>query len=147
MAATAVGTPSDPIIVGVDGSEPSVRAIEWAAREAIGRNRRLVVLHAATFRSAFTIDYPQIERIEHRILDDAVAKARTLIGGAPVEVEGLLTEPPPAEALIRASKNAELVVVGARGAGGWPHLKLGSVSQQVARLARCPVLVVRNSAS
>jgi nucleotide-binding universal stress UspA family protein len=124
-----------------------MRAIEWAAKEAIGRNRRLVVLHAAVFRSAFTIDYPQIEGIERRILDDAVAKARTLIRGAPVEVEGVLAEPPPAEALIGASKNAELVVVGARGAGGWSHMTLGSVSQQVARLARCPVLVVRNTAS
>ena len=146
MTDSAVRGGGGPVVVGVDGSEAADRAIEWAAEEAVARHARLVVLHAAVFRSEFTAAYPQVEGIEHSILDAAVEKARSLTGGS-VEVEGILTEPPPAEALIRASKTAELIVVGARGAGGWPHIKVGSVSQQIARHASCPVLVVRDSGS
>ena len=147
MAGPGVRASDGPIVVGVDGSVTAERAVEWGAREALARGSRLVVLHAPVFRPEFEHIYPQTEGIEHQILDAAVGKARSLTHGTPVEVEGVLGEPPAAAALIRASRTAEMVVVGARGEGGWPDLRLGSVSLEVVRHAHCPVLVVPRTRS
>jgi nucleotide-binding universal stress UspA family protein len=139
------------IVVGVDGSEHSLRALEWAVREAALRQAPLTVLTvnqavSGTFTGnavAYPGD-PELARSAH----DA-ARQETL--GVLVAV-GADARPPgvtvhamtglPAAELIQASQDAELVVVGSRGAGRLRRLMTGSVSTQVSQHARCPVVVI-----
>jgi nucleotide-binding universal stress UspA family protein len=137
------------IVVGIDGSGHSGRALEWAVREAAVRQAplRVITVHppVASYLGR-NIDQPQ---------DDAVSeKART---AARAQVEQILdrlgeTRPPrialdaisgsPAEELLRSAVDADLLVVGSRGSGGFARLVMGSVSSQVAHHAQCPVVIV-----
>lgn len=131
------------VIVGVDGSERSLQAVEWASHEARRWAAELVILHA-TFWRAEALRLPAFEeqsRIEQRVLETARARAER--AEPEVHIETILAEPPPAEALIRASERARLLVVGSRGLGGFNELLLGSVSHQCVLHAHCPVVVVR----
>ncbi|HMC40913.1 MAG TPA: universal stress protein [Acidimicrobiales bacterium] len=130
------------IVVGVDGSAPSMRALAWAAAEAERRAAVLEIVHADVFRQeALAALAPDHITTERSILDRAVARARTL---APdIVVIGRICDPPPAKALLAASEGAHLLVVGPRGVGGWRQLALGSVSNECARHAHCPVVIVR----
>lgn len=136
---------SSPVIVGVDGSSDSVRALQWAAEYA-----RLVdaPLHALTVYQVPAVWGPYAMRglpdadaladEAHRVLADTVRE--TLGEGAQVtqRVESGHT----AYALVMASHEAQLVVVGSRGHGGFTGLLLGSVSQYCVTHARCPVIVM-----
>jgi nucleotide-binding universal stress UspA family protein len=140
------------IVVGIDGSRHAQRALEWAVREAAVRRAPLTVL--TLYRSVVTfwggaVDLPPDRTVADTALEDAreatdkALAALALAGDEQPEsvtveaISGL-----PAEELIRASENADLVVVGSRGTGGFARLLLGSVASQVAYHAHCPVVVI-----
>lgn len=132
------------IVVGIDGSEASVEALRQAQRLAIAFGAKVLA-------NAYW-DYPQvysgymmmgIEGFEERagqILDEAV---KTAFGDeTPSNVISSLIRGHPRESLIEASRDADMIVVGRRGHGGFGGLLLGSVSSALVAHAHCPVLVV-----
>ena len=141
------------VVVGVDGSETARKAVRWAAREAKLRGMRLELVWPRRSRSpamrldtalpAFSEEMMKsvTERAEGHLaaaLDEARAEARE------VEIETIAVEGQPARALVEVAKGADLLVVGSRGLGGFRELLLGSVSQQCAQHATCPVVIVRH---
>jgi nucleotide-binding universal stress UspA family protein len=136
------------VAVGVDGSDCSYEALSFAVDEARRRHARLLVVTAwtvplAAYDGAFApgIDLSFFEAGAELIAREAVARARE---AAPeLEVDVRTPNEQPAEALLEAARGADLVIVGSRGHGGFASLMLGSVSQQVAQHASCPVTIVR----
>ena len=138
------------IVVGVDLSVRAHKALDWALREAATRHTALTVLTVIPAVASPWTGNPMAvpdadEAIRHarQAAEEAVAKSASNIAGpqpGPVSVTVLIGYP--AQALIDASKDAELVVVGSRGGGGFAALLLGSVSSQVAHHATCPVVIV-----
>jgi nucleotide-binding universal stress UspA family protein len=136
------------IVVGVDGSEGSSRALRWAADEAAARGDDLTLVHvwerpqayAPLGLGAYPIDPEPIQEAAQSVLDGLVEEAAELAPDVPVR--GLLVEGAAAEALLDAARTADLLVVGSRGLGGFRSLLLGSISQQVAHHAPCPVVIV-----
>jgi nucleotide-binding universal stress UspA family protein len=145
------------IVVGVDGSAGAARALEWAVAEAGLRKASLHVVHAWSvplidaIPEPWVLGSPQVgpsdeEVYEHfaatarKVLDEALDQARALEPG--LEIIGELTEMRPAPALISAAEDAELLVVGSRGRGGFKGLLLGSVSAQCVHHAPCPVVII-----
>ncbi|MDX5455587.1 MAG: universal stress protein, partial [Rhodococcus sp. (in: high G+C Gram-positive bacteria)] len=133
------------VVVGVDGSPQSHRALEWAITEARLRHGHVKVVTAWQFPATalglkgMAQELESVERTAHQI------QRRTLIG---VHLEGVTVttevhEGPPASVLINASRDADLLVVGSHGYEGVSALLLGSVSNQIAHHAPCPVLIVR----
>ena len=137
-----------PIVVGVDGSAGSRAALRVAAEEARihGRKLRAVMVHS--FLEEY---YPGgVPAFDPSHVEDARAAladvVREELGEKPVvEVERVVTCDLPARGLISEATDASLIVVGARGLGGFRSLLMGSVSQQVVHHAPCPVLIVRQS--
>jgi nucleotide-binding universal stress UspA family protein len=137
---------SGPIVVGVDGSEHSRRALQWAAEEAAQRGATLEVVLAWTLLAQPGTKPPKPDftdtdarAVLEQIVDEALGADRP---------EGMVLSPIndlAARALIDASEEASLVVVGSRGLGGFRDLLLGSVSGQVVRHAKCPVVVIPGS--
>lgn len=128
-----------PIVAGVDGSEESLLAVEFAFGLAAGRGTSLRVVRAW--------DPPAAEP-EVRTEADLAATIEELIGGwrdkyPQVSTTVQVVARPPTEALIEASADAQLVAVGSRGRGGFRGLLLGSVSQKLLYHAACPVAVIR----
>jgi nucleotide-binding universal stress UspA family protein len=133
----------------VDGSAPSLAAVDVAAREAVLRDRPLAVVHA------FSWPYVGVPvgltplgplngdrlRAAERAVRQAVHRAETAAPG--VVVDGATVVGSPAGALVDRSRTAALVVVGHRGIEGFPGLLVGSVASQVAAHSAAPVLVVR----
>lgn len=138
------------IVVGIDGSEGGAAALEFAAQEAALRKARLRIVVAwelpvATDRSGFAppLDPTVVDAVRVRaeqVADDAAAAAKRL--QASLEVEAAAGAGQPADVLLAQGADAELIVVGRRGLGGFRSLLLGSVSQQVVHYATCPVVVV-----
>jgi len=138
------------IIVGVDGSEPSLLATDWAAAEAARRKAPLRVVHVVPPWLYEAPADPGASLIRDRLLQDGrnivdlgAARARDRAPG--LEVTGEQTGGQPAEALLRRARDALMVVTGPRGTGGLTGLVLGSVAVQVATHAPCPAVVVRPS--
>ncbi len=131
------------IVVGVDGSSPSIEALAWAATEARLRGARLEILHASFYRRQMLELYPSAAADEEAVLDRALAWAQA--AEPTVEVVARQAGPPAAKALVDASDGAEMLVVGSRGLGGFDGLLTGSVSNQCAHHARCPVVIVRGA--
>ncbi|GAA3719102.1 universal stress protein [Microlunatus aurantiacus] len=135
-------TTSSRIVVGVDGSPASVSALRWAARQAALTDSSL----EATISWEYPMQYGN-ELLYEGI--DWVDLARSTLATAlaeadpGMEINSVVTEGHPAQVLIAASADADLLVVGSRGRGGFAGLILGSVSQYVTAHASCPVLVVR----
>ncbi len=137
------------IVVGVDGSPHSHRALDWALAESALRHTPLTVLAvspvAASIWGFAAQSYPadeegraQVQQATQEMVDKAVARHGAAGGAVSVHaVSGL-----PADELVKASKDADLLVVGAWGAGGFAKLMMGSVSSQVSRHARCPIVIV-----
>ena len=131
------------VVVGVDGSERSRRALAWAAEEAAIRDVGLDVVLAWTLLSQPGREQPKPDYGDA----DARAVLERLVGDTlgddrpPVVVLSPINELA-ARALIDASDDAALIVVGSRGLGGFRELLLGSVSAQVVRHAKCPVVVI-----
>jgi len=132
------------IVVGVDGSDHSRRALAWAIGEARARQAALVAVHAWHLPAAAAsyagplVDPKLLEEEAAKALADALASA----DAHGVEVEQRVVRGGPAAALLDAAADADLLVVGSRGHGGFAGLLLGSVSQQVCHHAACPVVVV-----
>jgi nucleotide-binding universal stress UspA family protein len=140
------------IVVGVDGSQHSLEALRFAIAEARLRGAKVVAVHvphvpAAPLAGApiFLIgDLPDlvqaVEQSAAKILADALAEVSSEAEG--VEVETAIARGDVAHELVEAADGAELLVLGSRGHGGFVGLLLGSVSQQCAHRARCPVVIV-----
>jgi nucleotide-binding universal stress UspA family protein len=138
------------IIVGADGSEPSLLAIDWAAAEAA---RRGASLHMVYVVAPWLFDVPddpeaaqvrkQMLRDGQAIVDAGAARARERVPG--LEVTGEQTGGQPAKVLIDRTRDALMLVTGPRGAGGLTGLVLGSVAMQVAAHAPCPAVIVRGA--
>lgn len=140
---------SGPVVVGVDGSPTSEQAIAVAFEEASLRGVPLVAVHAwsdVTYEDfAGTVRImPQWESVvegEERLLAQRLAGWQEKYPD--VEIRRELRRDRPRHALLGVSENAQLVVVGSRGRGGFTGLLLGSTSQALVQHADCPVLVVR----
>ncbi len=139
------------IVVGVDGSEGSVAALGWAAQEARSRGAALTIVTAWEFPHSAYLGMPGA-MIPDELGEDlewgaketqADAMRRVFPSGAGVPVETIVVEGPPASVLIDAAEGADMLVVGSRGLGGFRELLLGSVSQQCAHHASCPVVIIR----
>ena len=140
-----------PIVAATDGSEESLRAVEWAAREAVLRGAPLRIVSAAAL-------LPHM--VEHRegtelaTVTDALSQDRNLALAAGAEraakmSPGLLIDTdhltgPPAQAVTESGSGALMLVVGSRGIGAFTAMVLGSVSRYAATHASCPVVVVRD---
>ena len=139
------------ITVGIDGSDHSIRALEWAVNEAAVRNAPLTVLTVHVVpQSGWTgsaIIVPQdpedLEKERLAVEEMALKVTRQLGEARPASVAVHAVIGFPAQGLIEASRDADLMVVGSRGAGGFVKLVAGSVSDQVVHHAHCPVVVVR----
>ncbi|WP_405592740.1 universal stress protein [Streptomyces sp. NBC_01190] len=137
------------IVVGVDGSEPSLQALRWAARQAALSGSTVEAVLAWELPGALGwSDLPELP--EHLDLEEparsalAKAVAAALPGEQAVPVTELVVIGNPTHALLDRSKDAELLVVGARGHGTFRDTLLGSVSHTVTLHASCPVVVVRD---
>jgi nucleotide-binding universal stress UspA family protein len=137
-----------PVVVGVDGSEESLRAVEWAAREAHrhGAPLRLVSAPTAPPRMLASDPAPQgvvkvLGSVPRRALAEAITRAGEVAPDLLIDTD-LLTGPP-ALMVTGSGSGALMLVVGARGAGGFAAMLLGSVSRYTTMHASCPVVVVR----
>ena len=128
------------IVVGVDGSPESMRAVDWAAAEA---DRRGAVLDIRTaYEPGYEfITHEEVQRTMERLVDEVEARVAEVAPG--VRTSSGTAEASPAAVLIEASDGADLLVVGSRGRGGFTGLLLGSVSQQCSLHSRCPIAIVR----
>jgi nucleotide-binding universal stress UspA family protein len=138
------------IVVGTDGSGPAQAAVAWAADEAARRQVALRILTAYVWPWLGTPVgvIGEKERDIRRHAEEMVdAAAEKVVGTHPgLSVTGVSVHGDPASALLSAASDADLVVVGSRGLGGFASLLLGSVSQRVATHADCPVAVIRGEA-
>jgi nucleotide-binding universal stress UspA family protein len=142
----ALASSSAPVVVGTDGSERARSALHWAAAEARLRHASLHVVHA--WMPPYPInpqdlfaDYTPLEEAERRMLDDLVGQLRAEVE-RPEGVLPILVTGDAVTALMEASADAQLLVVGSRGHGGFAGLLLGSVSHKCLHHAACPVAVV-----
>ena len=138
------------IVVGVDGSAASSAALRWALDEARLRGAQVEALYAFAYPEVSTTsqamhlietDFAPFRAAGAEIVEEALSEAGA--AAEPVAVERSVVEGPPAPALLDAAKKADLLVVGSRGHGGFAGLLLGSVSEQLAHHAPCPVVIVR----
>lgn len=138
------GDPWARVVVGVDGSSGGDQALRWAVYEAERRGALLHIVVAAWYQGMWSVYAPlpatELADSASPILSKAVATARDLWPEAVIR-QDIVVEPP-AKALIDASVEATLLVVGSRGHGGFGGLLLGSVSQHCIVHAHCPVVVV-----
>ncbi|MFF5651386.1 universal stress protein [Streptomyces collinus] len=138
-----------PVVVGVDGSEASLRAVDWAADEAALHGVPLHVVYASLWERYEHAVFPAArgpasEQLLTDVLAVAAAKrARARVPGLPVTTEVVPEGPVPA--LRRAAHKAAALVLGSRGRGGAAELLLGSVCLAVAGRADGPVIVVRGA--
>lgn len=145
--------PLAPIVVGIDGSAGGLLAVRWAAAEASMRQRPLSIVHAFIWPLMGVplgpaSNGPQDAGLRHEaegFVGEAVAHARST---APdVDVTGKVVTGPAIPTLVAESADAELMVVGSRGLGGFSGLLVGSVGVGTAAHASCPVVVVRPTAA
>jgi len=137
------------IIVGIDGSESSRSALRWALAEALLRGVPLEVLHAWHTPMLFVPDAYDPALVEMGRMDEAALRfidreldAVGADGDCPVLIEPAQVRHFPAHALVEASHRAELVVLGRRGVGGFPHELMTPKVVQVAHHAKCAVAVI-----
>jgi nucleotide-binding universal stress UspA family protein len=141
------------IVVGVDRSAGARAALAFAHTEALLRQATLRIVHAWDFpyiagalgmAGAMPVSAGQLEELRSGAeLAIEQMLRETLPGTEDVTVEQRVLEGTPAVVLVEQSRDADLLVVGSRGHGGFAQLLLGSVSQQCAQHAECPVVIVR----
>jgi nucleotide-binding universal stress UspA family protein len=133
------------IVVGVDASEPARAALEWAVGEARDGDT-IEVVHAWNLNAIAGFEAPALNpatfeveanRLLHEAVSEAIGPDRDDLTVVYTPVHGH-----PAEALIERSADADLLVVGRRGQGGFKEMLLGSVSRDVVHHAACPVVVI-----
>ena len=132
------------IVVGVDGSEQSRLAVKWACDEADRRGALLRLIFAESSEPEHVPPWYEpgqtLESAGQAVVDDAFGLVVTRHPSVVARAE--VVNWPPALVLTVASRSAELLVVGARGRGGFKELLLGSVSDQCIQYSHCPVVVV-----
>jgi nucleotide-binding universal stress UspA family protein len=139
------------IFVGIDGSEPSQRALDWAIKHAAIEHIPLTVLAVHQVVASMWTGTPVTDSRDVAEQQKTLAAAQAMVDKAladqgdpkPAHVTVRAVSGHPAEALIDASHDADLVVVAARGAGGFGGLHLGSITSQVIHHSASPVVVVR----
>ena len=144
------------VVVGVDGSAGSREALQWAIAEARLRQVPLRAIHAWTYPQplvpslmgyAYSAEYVDSTIDErHQAAERLLEQATALADAHEIEIERVIAEGSAARVLIDAVGEDDLLVVGSRGHGGFSSLLLGSVSQQCAHHAPCPVVIVRGTA-
>jgi nucleotide-binding universal stress UspA family protein len=133
------------IVVGVDGSKHSLAALHWAVGEGRRRQRRI----EAVFARAYPYAVPAVKDLDDPAIELGLAEEYLTallhqeLGVAADAITARVEEGVPAQVLMEAARDAELLVLGSRGRGGFAGLLLGSVSLQCAQHAGCPVAVVR----
>ena len=143
------GTPIRRIVVGVDGSDPSIRALQWAARQAAWSGATLEVLtawnfpeHPAPLGIVVHVPWPDELIAEARLkLDEVISDSLPDID--PDRVHAQVIRGSAVPVLLEASRDADLLVVGSHGRGAMAELLLGSVSDRCVRHAGCSVVVIR----
>ena len=141
--------PTGRIVVGVDGSAHSHRALSWAVAEAELWGATLDVVHGWLVPLALyegtgpvPVDSELLEQGSRAVLDKAIAS----VGATGIDLTPMLVEGEPAPVLTQAAADADLLVVGSRGHAGFTGRLLGSVSQRCIESATCPVAVVPHDA-
>lgn len=138
-----------PVVVGVDGSESSLRAVDWAADEAALRGAPLRLVYASLWERyegeslADDLTKPSDELMAEDVVDLAAQRAHRRQPGLKVTTDILPEEPE--YALVHESREAAALVLGSRGRSGFVEMLLGSVGLTVAAQAHCPVVVLRGS--
>ena len=138
------------IIVGVDGSGHSHGALEWAIHEAAIRHAPLTVLTVQQAMRSFwagPMIYPEDTELAENARKLAQEETDEALGelaedARPPEVTVLGVPGLPAEEILAVAKDADMIVVGSRGAGGFKKLLMGSVASQVTHHAHIPVVVI-----
>lgn len=139
------------IVVGVDGSASSLAALRWSVVEGGLRKATVEAVHAwdvpvvyGPVVGSFPYDTSDIERGARELLDEVVDEAVASAGpdAGDVTVERVVSPGGAATTLLGIAEGADLVVIGRRGVGGFERLLLGSVSENIARHAPCPVVVM-----
>ncbi len=138
------------IVVGVDGSPNSGRALDWAMGQAVAVNTALTVVAVHEVPKSYWGGIPVIGSSDQPIMnelrqaaEEMTRKAADRLGGdGPASVQVRVVSGFVVRELVDASQQADLLVVGARGGGGFAHLLMGSVSSQVVDHATCPVVIV-----
>lgn len=133
------------IVVGVDGSEPSKEALRWAARIAASTGAPITAVMTWSVSPVYGDTYfpenwdPKSDA--SRVLTETV---EATFSGAerPADIDLVVAQGQPTKVLLDEGEDAQMIVVGSRGHGGFTGLLLGSVSSAVAAHAKCPVLVV-----
>lgn len=132
------------VVVGVDGSAESVTALEWAAGYAAATRATISTVTAlGTAPVGVSLDAVSDEVREH--IQEVLDKPLTEVFGTstPDNVQAKIVYGHPAQVLVRESGEADLLVVGHRGHGGFTGMLVGSVSMHCVSTAACPVVVVR----
>jgi nucleotide-binding universal stress UspA family protein len=138
------------ITVGIDGSDTAHRALEWAMKEAAAHHAPLTVVTVHEVAASgwtgnpviLAPDEAAVEKARHAAEESAAKAAAQLGESQPSSVTVQAVNGFAARELIKASRDADLLVVGSRGSGGFARLMVGSVSDQVVHHAYCPVVVV-----
>jgi nucleotide-binding universal stress UspA family protein len=135
------------VVVGIDDSETARRALEWALEAGRVHQATVEAVHAwsvpysgGEMFGAGVLDPESFEAAARHIIDQAVESADA--SGLPAPVTRTVTNGSAAAAILGAAEGADLVVVGTRGFGGFKGMVLGSVSNNIAHRATCPVVVV-----
>ncbi|RSN24230.1 universal stress protein [Streptomyces sp. WAC 05977] len=136
-----------PVVVGVDGSPTSDAALSFAFDAAAARGTRLVAVRAwsdfavdTAWKFVAALDWESIHSVETRLVDQQLDAYRNRYPDVPVQ--GVVVRDRPAHTLLEYSQDAQLVVVGSRGRGGFRGLLLGSTSQALIHHSASPVAVV-----
>jgi nucleotide-binding universal stress UspA family protein len=141
------------IVVGVDGSDESKQALRWALEEAGLRGAAVRAVYA--WRDPYVLapgfglpeDF-EFDALRERAVETLDAVVAEVVGvQSDVPVEAVIVEGSAGSVLVDAARDADMLVVGSRGHGGFVASLLGSVSQQCAQHAACPVLIVREQRS
>ena len=136
------------IVVGIDGSEGSAHALRFALEEARARAATVRAVSAWHLPVGFLeggwatdpVSLGDFEKLARSTLERVLEEAGTADSG--VEVVPVVREGQPADVLLDEARQAEMLVIGSRGLGGFRGMLLGSVSQQCAQHAPCPVVIV-----
>ena len=137
------------MVVGVDGSEPSLRAVDWAAEEAALRGVPLRLVYASLWeRYEGAAPAGDLGKGSEQVMAEDIVRTaaeRAHLRRPDVEVSTDVLPEEPEYALVREGHNASALVLGTRGRSGITEMLLGSVSLTVAAHADCPVIVLRGS--
>jgi nucleotide-binding universal stress UspA family protein len=141
------------IVVGVDGSEHARRTLHWAVDEARLRKWAVIAVYAHAIPTLFVapdpvlgasppVSDPEITKRLEEAAEKMLAEEIDQVDSDDVTIERRVVTGSAPDALLRAAREGDLLVVGSRGLGGFKGLLLGSVSQQVVHHAACPVVIV-----